>query len=309
MPSPAAGKTAFRTDELIPIRIVHGRAEVALHMLDPTFVRDNIDAVRQRPGEPRSRRDDRAPAARDARVAAAAAHSADRGAEARAEHVGRPGGARQAAGPGREAPLRSEQGAQPEDQADGDRARGRRAPARDPAGDAAEPAARERAGRQERRPTTSSCARGASRGRSTSKPRRTGISGPSWASSTSSARRRSPGSRFAVLMGAGAQLERALINFMLDAAHERARLHRGAAAVPRVVDDALRHRAAAEVRAGSVQDRRRVGSLSDPDRGSAGDEPVSRRDSRRPSAADQATPRTRRVSAAKRARTAPTCAG
>ena len=42
------------------------------------------------------------------------------------------------------------------------------------------------------------------------------------------------GSRFAVLMGAGAQLERALINFMLQPAHDRAWLHRGRAAVPRV---------------------------------------------------------------------------
>ena len=39
------------------------------------------------------------------------------------------------------------------------------------------------------------------------------------ASSTSSARRKMSGARFSVLMGAGARLARALINFMLDAAH------------------------------------------------------------------------------------------
>ena len=93
------------------------------------------------------------------------------------------------------------------------------------------------------------------------------------------------GARFAVLMGAGAQLERALINFMLS-------LHTNEHGYTEVLppflvssSHAVRHRAAAEVRAGPVQDRRRVGSVSDSDRGSAGDEPVSRRDPRRPAAA------------------------
>ena len=40
--------------------------------------------------------------------------------------------------------------------------------------------------------------------------------GERWASSTSSAASRSPGSRFYVLHGAGARLQRALITFMLD---------------------------------------------------------------------------------------------
>ena len=39
------------------------------------------------------------------------------------------------------------------------------------------------------------------------------------------------GARFSVLIGAGAQLARALINFMLAPPHARARLHRGRAAV------------------------------------------------------------------------------
>ena len=53
-------------------------------------------------------------------------------------------------------------------------------------------------------------------GPSTSSRWRTGISARRWASSTSSAPRKISGARFAVLMGAGARLARALINFMLD---------------------------------------------------------------------------------------------
>ena len=51
---------------------------------------------------------------------------------------------------------------------------------------------RERPGREELPPTTSWCARGANRGRSTSSRSRIGISDRSSASSTSSAQRRSP---------------------------------------------------------------------------------------------------------------------
>ena len=109
--------------------------------------------------------------------------------------------------------------------------------------------------------------------RSTSSRSRTGTSGRRSASSTSSAPRRMSGARFAVLMGAGARLARALINFMLDAAHARARLHRGRAAVPGQRRRAARHRQPAEVRAGPVQDRRRLGPLPDPDRRGAADEP------------------------------------
>ncbi len=70
-----------------------------------------------------------------------------------------------------------------------------------------------------------------------------------------------------------------------------------------------RHRQPAEVRAGSVQDRRRLGSVSDAHRRSAADEPAPRGDPRRPRSCRSATRRTRRASAAKRARMAPTCAG
>ena len=56
----------------------------------------------------------------------------------------------------------------------------------------------------------------ASHRRSRSPRRRTGISAPHSASSTSSGERRSPAARFAALVGPGARLARALINFMLD---------------------------------------------------------------------------------------------
>ena len=93
------------------------------------------------------------------------------------------------------------------------------------------------------------------------------------------------GTRFAFLMGAGAQLERALINFMLSLHTNEHGYTEVRAAVSGVVDDVVWNGAVAEVRAGSVQDRGRVGSVSDPDRGSAGHEPVSRRDPRRQEAA------------------------
>ena len=69
------------------------------------------------------------------------------------------------------------------------------------------------------------------------------------------------------------------------APHAGARLHRSGAAVPRERRRAARHRQPAEVRAGSVQDRGRLGPLPDPDGGSAAHEPVSRRDPRRAPAA------------------------
>ena len=63
---------------------------------------------------------------------------------------------------------------------------------------------------------------------------------------------RMSGARFSVLLGAGARLARALINFMLESACARARLSGGRAAVPRQRGGADRHRQPAEVRAGSV---------------------------------------------------------
>ena len=92
---------------------------------------------------------------------------------------------------------------------------------------------------------------------------------------------RMSGARFAVLLGAGARLARALIQFMLDL-HTR---EHGYTEVepPFLVSTrgADRHRQAAEVRAGPVQDRRRLGSVPDPDRRSAADEPAPRGDARR----------------------------
>ena len=80
------------------------------------------------------------------------------------------------------------------------------------------------------------------------------------------------GARFAILNGAGARLERALINFMLDVHTTRARLSRNSAAVYRQPRCALRHGSAAEIRRRSFQTRRRARLLSGAHGGSAGHE-------------------------------------
>ena len=84
------------------------------------------------------------------------------------------------------------------------------------------------------------------------------------------------GARFTVLMRDGAKLARALINFMLDLHTRAARLHGSRAAVPREQRVADRHRQPAEVRAGPLQDCRRLGSLSGAHGRSAADESLSR---------------------------------
>ena len=93
------------------------------------------------------------------------------------------------------------------------------------------------------------------------------------------------GARFSFLMGDGAQALPRAHQLHARAPHRRARLHRGGAAVPRERGRADRHREPAEVRSGPLQDRGRLGSLPDPDRGGAADESPSRGDPRRPSAA------------------------
>ena len=84
-----------------------------------------------------------------------------------------------------------------------------------------------------RRPTTSKCAAGARRRRSTSRRSRTGISAPALGILDFERATRMSGARFSVLMGAGARLERALINFMLDLHTREHGYTRGGAAVPR----------------------------------------------------------------------------
>ena len=54
------------------------------------------------------------------------------------------------------------------------------------------------------------------------------------------------GARFAVYWGAGAKLERALMNFMLDA-HPRTRLHRGVSALHDQLGQSLRNRSASQI--------------------------------------------------------------
>ena len=73
---------------------------------------------------------------------------------------------------------------------------------------------------------------------------------------------------------------------MLDLHTARARLSRNRAAVSGQRGGADRHRQPAEVRSRPVQDRRRLGSLSRPDRRGAADQPAPRRNPRRPRSAD-----------------------
>ena len=133
---------------------------------------------------------------------------------------------------------------------------------------------------------------------------RTGTSARRSASSTSSARAKSRARASPCCFGAAARLERALISLHARPAHARARLHRGAAAVPREGLGAARHRAAAQVRGGPVQDRRRA-TRSAPTTSTSSRRPRSRsrtstptRSSRRGSCRSP-TPRTRRASAAR----------
>ena len=124
----------------------------------PGFVRDHLEEVRDRPAEPRARAGRRARTDRHAGSAPAAADSRARGSEARAERRRRRGRARQAAG-ARTRPAifaankaRAQQIRQLEvelDQVEHQRTRA--------ADDDAQSAARERAGRHERRRTTRRC--------------------------------------------------------------------------------------------------------------------------------------------------------
>ena len=206
--------------------------------------------------------------------------------------------------------LRREQGARAADQAARSRARRGRAAARPTLlMTVPEPAARVRAGRARPPRTTSRCAATATprdvrlRAEAALGPRRRRS-----ASSTSSAPTRMSGARFSVLIGAGARLARALINFMLDL-HTREHGYTEVEPPFLVNADALRG-------TGNLpkfeQDLFKIAGdwdlYPDSDRGSAAHESPSRRDPRRPRSCRCATPPTRRASAARRAPTAPTCA-
>ena len=120
-------------------------------MIDPAFVRDHLDIVRQKlaqRGAPHGRGAGRAGGARRR---AQDAHSRGRGAEAAAERDGRGSGAGQEGRPGRVAPVRRQQGARPGDQAAGGEAGGARAAAPEDPADDSQPAARDRARGRERR--------------------------------------------------------------------------------------------------------------------------------------------------------------
>ena len=89
------------------------------------------------------------------------------------------------------------------------------------------------------------------------------------------------GARFVVMTGASGEAAPRSHPVHARLARARARLSRGLRAVSRARRGAAGHRAAAEVRAGSVRGARRSGLLLDSDRRSAGDESGARSDSRR----------------------------
>ena len=205
-----------------------------------------------------------------------------------AEHVGRRDRAREAAGARhRRRSRRRNRARGAADQAARRPARLGRAPARRRrCSTLPEPAARERAGRARAPPTTSRCAAHGEPRAFDFEPKPHWDLGPALGILDFERGTRMSGARFSVLSGAGARLSRALINFMLDL-HTREHGYREVEP-PFLVNAAAlhRHRQPAEVRGGSVQDRRRLGSVPDSDRRGAADEPASRRDSRRPRAAD-----------------------
>ena len=87
------------------------------------------------------------------------------------------------------------------------------------------------------------------------------------------------GTRFYVLKGLGARLERALIAFMLELKTRRTGLSRNCAAADGQYGDGDQHRPSAEKRRHDVS-RYRRGLLVYPDGRTAADQPVSRRDPR-----------------------------
>ena len=181
-------------------------------------------------------------------------------------------------------------------------ARGGRGRARARPAGRAQPARRQRARGPRRRRRTSRCAGSASRRAFDFAPKAHWDLGPELGILDFERAAKISGARFAVYWGAGARLERALIQFMLDL-HTRERgLPRGDPALPGHRGDAHRHRPAPEVRGGPLQDsRRRHGPLPDPHRRGArsptctadeileaGDAPAEVRGASRPASAREA---------------------
>ena len=280
MPRPAAGKTALRIvassrmDLLCSLLVIYGPCQSSLWIrveprhARPSFVRDHPDLVaaglRNRGIDPDGRPRGASPRLEARRRALipemeGLKQQQNRSGEevARAKREGRDPSAA----------LRGEPGARPAHQ-------GSSRPTstaieeerRGAAADDPEPAARRRAGRRRARRTTSRCGASASRGRSTSSRRRTGTSAPRSASSTSSGPTKISGARFAFLVGDGARLSRALINFMLDL-HTR---EHGYTEIepPFLVNagGADRHRATCRSSRTTCSRSRRLGPVPDPDR-------------------------------------------
>ena len=151
----------------------------------------------------------------------------------------------------------------------------------------------------------SKCGAGACRGNSTFAPKDHVALGERLGMDFEAAGRIS-GARFVVMTGELARLHRALAQFMLDLHVARSRLSRSLRALPGARHGAGRHRATAEVRAGSVCRARRSRLLLDSHRRSAADQSGPRSNSCARDACRSNSWRTRRASARRRARPART---
>ncbi len=273
-------------------------------MIDPALVRDHMDVVRSGLESRGQKMDRGSRSAGRARSRTPEAPAGGRRTEARAEYRRRGSREGQAAGARSVGDLRHQQGTGAADQATRGRARSGRSAAERTADDAAEPAGRERPARRLGRGQPGSAAVGHDpelhvRAEAALGPG-PGTRHPRFRARGADVRR----TVFGVDGGRGAPRPRAH-QLHARVAHDRARVHRGGAAVPGQRRRPPRHRQPPEIRAGPVQDCRRVGSLPDPDRRSAADQPVSDRDPRRPSAAAALHRLHAVLSQAKRDRTAP----
>ncbi len=277
-------------------------------MLDPALIRDQFDDIRARletrGAGTREAVERLAALDKERRAAAADARKPETGPESgwRADREG------EARRRGRLGAARGEQGAGGGDQAARRLAGDDRSGAPSAAAAPAQRAARQRAGRQERRGQSG---RAAARPAAGVRLRAEAALGAWRRARHPGLRTRRPHVRRALRRADGRRRASRPRAHRLHARspHARARLHRSRAAVPGEHRGADRHRQPAEVRAGSVQDRRRLGPVPDPDRGSPAHQSSPRGNPRRARRCRSDTRPTRRVSAAKRVRMAPTCAG
>ena len=223
-------------------------------MIDPKLLRTDPDAVARNLARRGYQLDVAALQALEERAQALAGGTGPLARRAQCQRQGRRH--RQGARRGHRCPARgrrgTERGAGAYGSAIGRRAGGSRAVATR----TAESSARVGSGRTRRERQSRGAPRRGSRARSVSSRAITWRSASgSWGLDFEAATRIS-GSRFVVMRAGVARLHRALAQFMLDLHSRETRLHRGVRAVPGAACGAHRHRAAAEVRAGSVRGAR-----------------------------------------------------